>query len=165
MRAMSEPDEISVGAFWQVLGERAVGMTIFTAADIGGPVGFIGLSAAHVSASPPTLLVSLDHKTAARAAILERRHFAINYLGRDQQALADLFADRHSDRAARFASPDWTSLRTGAPVLSSALGAFDCEVVDVIERGETSVIFGKVVAWRRRGDGDPLVYFRGRYLP
>jgi flavin reductase (DIM6/NTAB) family NADH-FMN oxidoreductase RutF len=162
---MSEQADISPGAFWQVLGQRAVGMTLVTAADGQGPVGFIGLSAAHVSASPPTLLVSLDHKTAARAVILERRHFAINYLGRDQRALADLFADRGSDRAARFASPDWTRLATGAPVLSTALGAFDCEVVDVIERAGTSVVFGKVAAWHSLEVGEPLVYFRGKYLP
>lgn len=155
---------IDPGTFWKVLGERAIGMTLVTTTSSEGPIGFIGLSAAHVSASPPTLLVSLDHKTAARAPILERRHFAVHYLAREHQPLAELFADRQSDRAARFASPDWSSLGTGAPVLKTALGVFDCTVTDVVERENTTVVFGRVVDWLSRGDGDPLIYFRGKYL-
>ena len=43
-----------------------------------------------------------------------------------------------------------------------ALGAFDCAVADVIERGNISIVIGTVVGATARGEGEPLVYFRGK---
>jgi flavin reductase (DIM6/NTAB) family NADH-FMN oxidoreductase RutF len=52
------------------------------------------LSATHVCADPPSMLVSIDRKTSALAAVLHGRHFAINYLGRDA-SLPRRFANRN----------------------------------------------------------------------
>ena len=48
---------IDVKSFWQAIGQRAIGATIVTAAGSGGPAGLLGLSATHVTADPPTMLV------------------------------------------------------------------------------------------------------------
>ena len=50
--------------FWRTLGERATGMTIVTTDSDNGPAGFLGLSAAHVTADPPTMLVSVVRRRA-----------------------------------------------------------------------------------------------------
>ena len=89
---------IDVKSFWRALGERAIGATIVTAQGADGPAGFLGLSATHICADPPSMLVSIDNKTAALGAVLHARHFAINYLGRDARALADMFARQVSDQ-------------------------------------------------------------------
>jgi flavin reductase (DIM6/NTAB) family NADH-FMN oxidoreductase RutF len=154
---------LDVKTFWMTLGQRATGMTVVTADGDEGPVGFLGLSAAHVTADPPTMLVSVDHKTTALAAILSRRHFAINFLPSDAAAISDAFAGRAGvSGAARFAAGEWRLLSTGAPVFRDALGAFDCVVDQVVDRGGVSIIIGKVVAAASRPDGDPLIFFRGR---
>ena len=70
---------IDARTFWRVLGQRATGMTIVTARDEAGPAGLMALSAAHVSADPATMLVSIDRKTAALATVLGARHFAVNF--------------------------------------------------------------------------------------
>src|SRR5947199_10741765 len=88
------PNVIDAKTFWRALGERAVGATIVTAQGADGPAGFLGLSATHICADPPSMLVSIDNKTAALGAVLQGRHFAINYLGRDGRALADMFAGK-----------------------------------------------------------------------
>jgi flavin reductase (DIM6/NTAB) family NADH-FMN oxidoreductase RutF len=155
---------IDVKQFWKTLGTRATGMTIVTARGGSGPAGFVGLSAAHVSADPPTMLVSLDRKTSALAPVLESRHFAINYLAKGQEAIGDIFGRRTADYAERFSSPDWTTLETGAPVLSSALGAFDCALERIVETPSTVNAIGKVVGWFARDEGEPLIFFRGKYL-
>src|SRR6188508_3256125 len=80
------PKAIDAKMFWRALGERAVGATIVTAQGADGPAGFLGLSATHICADPPSMLVSIDNKTAALGAVLHARHFAINYLGRDARA-------------------------------------------------------------------------------
>src|SRR5260370_27754231 len=88
------PNVIDAKTFWRTLGERATGATIVTAQGADGPAGFLGLSATHVCADPPTMLVSIDSKTSALAAVLHGRHFAINYLGRHAPAIADMFAGK-----------------------------------------------------------------------
>lgn len=158
-----EPAAIDAGSFWKTLGERPIGATVVTATGDDGPVGFLGLSAAHVSADPPTMLVSIGHKTGALASVLARRHFAVNFLPTGSTALAEAFGGR-AGADARFVEGDWETLVTGAPVLKTALGAFDCRVEGLVERPGTSIVIGAVLAARARGQGAPLIFFRGKFL-
>jgi flavin reductase (DIM6/NTAB) family NADH-FMN oxidoreductase RutF len=156
-------DDIDAKAFWTALGQRVTGMTVVTADSDDGPTGFLGLSAAHVTANPPTMLVSVDRKTSALAGIVSRRHFAINFLPANAAGVADAFAGRAGvSGAARFAAGAWRVLSTGAPVYCDALGVFDCTVDEILQRGDVSIIIGKVVAVAARAEGDPLIFFRGR---
>lgn len=153
---------IDARTFWRVLGQRATGMTIVTARDEAGPAGLVALSAAHVSADPATMLVSIDRKTAALATVLAARHFAVNFLGADDAALVDIFGGRSGvSGAARFEGRDWVTLKSGAPVLATALGAFDCAVDQVVEQGEVTIVIGRVLA-ATAGEGEPLVFYRGK---
>lgn len=162
---MSPPVEtIDARTFWQTLGERPIGATIVTADSDAGPVGFLGLSASHVSADPPTMLVSIDRKTSALAGVLSRRHFAVNFLPAEAGALTDAFSGRAGLAGAdRFVPGDWEVLATGAPVYKAALGVFDCNLDEVIERGAISICIGTVAAARARGEGAPLIFFRGKF--
>jgi flavin reductase (DIM6/NTAB) family NADH-FMN oxidoreductase RutF len=160
------PPTIDAKTFWRTLGERATGATIVTARGADGPAGFLGLSATHVCADPPTMLVSIDRRTAALQAVLQSRHFAINYLPRDATAIADAFAGKTDVKgAARFEAGRWGTLVTGAPVLDDALGAVDCALEKTIDHFGTVIVIGRVVAMRARGSGEPLVYFRGGVMP
>ncbi|BBE70680.1 flavin reductase family protein [Oharaeibacter diazotrophicus] len=157
------PAPIDPGTFWRTLGARATGMIVVTAAGDAGPAGFLGLSAAHVTADPATMLVSIDAKTSALAAVLARRHFAVNILPAEAAHVADAFGGKSGLAGAdRFVPAEWTTLATGAPVLSAALGVFDCVVDEIVTRGSISIVIGTVVAARSRGDGEPLVFFRGK---
>jgi flavin reductase (DIM6/NTAB) family NADH-FMN oxidoreductase RutF len=154
---------VDVKTFWRTLGERATGITIVTAQGDDGPTGFLGLSAAHVTADPPTLLVSIDRKTSALAAVLSRRHFAVNYLPAGAEAVSDAFSGKSGlSGADRFVEGQWDTLATGAPVFKDALGAFDCTVVDIIERGDISIVIGTAVAARTDSSRPPLIFFRGK---
>jgi flavin reductase (DIM6/NTAB) family NADH-FMN oxidoreductase RutF len=163
MTDMTSAPGIDAKTFWRTLGERVTGVTIVTAEGADGPVGFLGLSASHVSADPPTMLVSIDRKTSALKAVLEERHFAINYLPAGTAALAEMFGGRAGVSGAdRFRPGEWETLATGAPVFRTALGVFDCTVEQVVERGDISIVIGRVAAARSRGEGEPLVFFRGK---
>ncbi|MBZ9937537.1 flavin reductase family protein [Mesorhizobium sp. BR1-1-16] len=163
MTDAASPGEIDAKTFWRTLGQRATGMTVVTSDSDDGPTGFLGLSASHVTANPPTMLVSIDRKTHALAGVLARRHFAINYLPAEAGALADAFAGRSElSGAARFAPEQWMTLSSGAPILKSALGAFDCAVTDIIEHGDISIVIGRVLAVHIGADSEPLIFFRGK---
>jgi flavin reductase (DIM6/NTAB) family NADH-FMN oxidoreductase RutF len=151
--------------FWQAIGQRAIGSTVVTARGSDGPAGLLGLSATHVIADPPTMLVSVDKRTSALNAILDARHFAINYLPDGAAELADAFGGKTSAKGVdRFDAKSWTTLVTGAPILQGAVGAIDCELVDTIERDGVVIILGRVVATSSDPDARPLIHFRGGFL-
>ena len=155
---------IDMKAFWGAVGQRALGASVVTATGADGPAGFLGLSTAHVCADPPTMLVSIDKRTSALAAVLESRHFAINYLAADQQAIADSFGGKGAARGAeRFAAGSWGSLATGAPVLADAAGAIDCTLEETIERFGVVIALGRVVDFAL-SERAPLIVLRGKYV-
>jgi flavin reductase (DIM6/NTAB) family NADH-FMN oxidoreductase RutF len=156
---------IDAKLFWRALGQRAIGSTVVTARSAEGPAGFLGLSATHVSADPPLMLVSIDKRTSALPTVLAAGHFAVNFLPSDANATADLFAGKGALKgAARFEAEAWTALTTGAPVLASALGAMDCRLEETIERHGIAIVVGRVVDVLIADGGRPLVHFRGGYL-
>jgi flavin reductase (DIM6/NTAB) family NADH-FMN oxidoreductase RutF len=157
--------DIDIGTFWNAVGQRAVAATIVTARGGAGPAGFLGLSATHVCASPPTMLVSIDAKTSALGAIRESGHFAINYMPRGTEDVVGMFSGKGDVKGPdRFEPARWSYLATGAPVFKGAVGVMDCRLEEIIERHNTTLALGPVVAIDGNPDADPLVYFRGGYL-
>jgi flavin reductase (DIM6/NTAB) family NADH-FMN oxidoreductase RutF len=157
---------IDAKAFWRALGQRAIGSTIVTARSADGPAGFLGLSASHISADPPLMLASIDKRTSALQTVLAARHFAVNFLPSDASEIADLFGGKGTLKGAdRFNVGRWQTLTTGAPVLANALGAMDCTLEDTIERGGICIVIGRVVDVLVGSGGNPLIHFRGGYMP
>ena len=70
-----------------------------------------------------------------------------------------MFAGRTGAMLAdRFQVGEWTTLATGAPVLSSAIVACDCRVAEIKAVGSHNVIFGVVEAVHLGTAGPALVY-------
>ena len=156
---------IDVRTFWQAVGLRAVGTAIVTAEAGDGPRGFLALSATHLCADPPMLMVSVDKKTSAFQTMVDGGHFAINYLSTDQADLAGPFGGKGDLKGAdRFQLGSWTKLATGAPILEGAAGAIDCEMEEVIERFGTAIVIGRVKDFASTPDVSPLVSYKGKTL-
>ena len=154
---------IDAKTFWQVLGQRPIGASIVTARGANGPAGFLALSASHVTADPPSMLVSIDDRTSALAAVLHGRHFAVNYLPADAKPLAEMFGGRTESKGAdRFESGDWETLETGAPAFKRAVAVIDCALASTFRYASSTIAVGRVVAARSAG-GSPLVFQRGQF--
>lgn len=114
-----------------------------------GPHGRVGLTAtavASVSDTPPTVLVSIAQPSRTLAVIEASGVFCINTLPGHCEELAEIFASRRGiDGEARFASRHWSSLATGAPVLSEAVAAFDCRLVAAHDIATHRILIGEVV--------------------
>jgi flavin reductase (DIM6/NTAB) family NADH-FMN oxidoreductase RutF len=160
----SAAPQIDAKTFWRALGARASAVAVVTAQGADGPSGFLALSVTHLTADPPMLMVSIDKRTASLAAVTHARHFAVNYLPRGEEVLADMFGGKTGTRGAdRFTPGRWSRLTTGAPILDNAVGALDCRLEDTIERFGTIIAIGRLVDFILRDDGEPLLYFRGGY--
>lgn len=158
------PAAIDVAMFWKAIGARAVGAAIVAAEDDAGPAGFLALSATHLSASPPTMMVSIGLKTSALSTITNAGHFSINYLASGDGDLAETFGGKGALKGAdRFEAERWTTMTTGAPVLKSAIGALDCVLEELIERHGAMIAIGRLVGWSQGHiDVRPLISFAGR---
>ena len=155
---------IDAKSFWRALGMRAIGVSVVTAQGEDGPAGFLALSATHVTADPPSMLVSIDDRTHALQAVLRSRHFAINYLPGSEQALADSFGGRGALKGTeRFEAGRWRTLTTGAPIFSDAVGAIDCTLEETFRFHNTTICVGRVAAFHLSEQSDALLFYRGQY--
>lgn len=157
------PLPIDIAGFWRALGVRAIGAAVVAARDDSGPAGFLALSATHLCASPPMMMVAIGKRTSALSTILNSQRFSINYLAATDQELADSFGGKGSSKGAdRFAPDRWTTLVTGAPVLIGAVGVLDCLLEETIERHDTIIALGRLVGHAAESGAQPLISFAGR---
>ena len=140
----------------------ATGVTVLTArqAGDGTPRGFTANSFTSVSLDPPLLLVCLAKAAHSCETFMAADHFGVNILGKDQQAVAGLFASRAPDK---FAQCAWHDGAQNVPLLAGNLAQFVCAREKLVDAGDHIVLIGRVVDFEA-GDGSPLGYFRGRYF-
>lgn len=123
-----------------------------------GLAGFTASAVCSVTDDPPMLLLCVNLSSRQNDLLRANGVLCVNTLAAGQEQVARAFATRDLTMAQRFATAAWSVLASGAPVLEGALAAFDCRVVERLERGTHAVLFCEVLA-ARAGEGDPLVYF------
>ena len=146
--------------FRQLLGRFATGVTgLPTRTPDGQPIGMTASSVASVSLLPPLLLVSVSHEHEMHAALQSSRHFALNVLAADQEAISRRFAVDHPDR---FSGIGYRLSEYGIAILDGVLASIECEKHAQVPGGDHTVVFGLVVGGTVT-DRSPLLYYRGGY--
>ena len=159
---------ISSEAFRDALRFFPAGVTLVTTRTADGRVHGMTVSAfASVSPKPPRIVVSIDHVHTMHGLLQEgipsgTAAFCVNILAEDQQQMSNRFAFIKDED--RFDEGDWTSARTGAPVLADALAWLDCRVHSAHGAGTHTLYVGEVEASKvPRGEQQPLVYWNRGY--
>jgi flavin reductase (DIM6/NTAB) family NADH-FMN oxidoreductase RutF len=143
--------------FRRACGRFATGVAIATVLDAtGAPHGLTVSSFTSVSLHPPLVLICLGHEVTAIEHFRAAKHFGINILAEDQQALSDRFARKGHDRF------EWLGGVTGTPLIPGVIGAIECAVYARMTMGDHDILVGEMVHVRTR-DEAPLVYFAGEY--
>jgi len=157
----ARPPDFSAQQFRASLGMFATGVTIVTARTDGGElVGLTANSFNSVSLSPPLVLWSLARAAGSMAAFSNGRHYAINVLAADQQALAERFAARDTDR---WAGVGFSLGGSGAPLLDGAAASFECFNRSQYAEGDHVIFVGEVERCSHRTDASPLLFHGGRF--
>ncbi|MBB4122475.1 flavin reductase [Martelella radicis] len=132
-----------------------------------GPEGRHGMTASAVCSitdQPPTLLVCVNRQNRSHDRFNANGKLCVNVLAGRHEALATAFASRGSED--RFSGDTWIRLATGAPVLESAVVAFDCRIVERKVIGTHSVFYAQVEATRLGAEpAEALVWFDRRFHP
>lgn len=155
---------LSAAEFRKAMGRFATGVTIVTV-DLEGEVqGMTANAFASVSLDPLLVLVCVDRSARTHAHLHAKKRFGINILDEDQREISEYYARaEHADEsaeeetAARF---DHTA--HGTPILHGALAYLECKLQSTHEAGDHTIFIAEVedVVVRQ---GEPLVFFQGRY--
>jgi flavin reductase (DIM6/NTAB) family NADH-FMN oxidoreductase RutF len=97
------------------------------------------------SFEPPLLAVGVKADSHAHALIKESKAFALNVLGKGQQAMAYTFFKNADKQGQTISGEPFRSGATGAPVLANAPAYVECTLEATVEMGDHSLFVGKVV--------------------
>jgi flavin reductase len=151
-------------SFREAMSKLGAAVNVVTTDGAGGKTGFTATALCSVSDQPPTLLLCLNRGSNSARVLQSNRVLCVNTLRAAERATADVFAGRTGVKAGdRFRVGEWTTLRTGSPVLESAIVAFDCRVIDIKPVASHDVYFCLVEAIRFGVDGSALLYHERIY--
>ncbi len=149
--------------FVQAMASAVNGVSVVTTDGTAGRFGITVSSVASVSADPPMVLVCLNRRSPASAALRENEAFCVNLLSKGQRAVAETFAGRPAQgEPFDFASASWSSSVTRAPCFDDAVAIFDCVLEKTYDAGSHTIFLGRVVFAKAHG-GEPLLYTHRQY--
>ena len=146
------------------MGCFATGVTIITV-DLEGEVhGMTANAFASVSLDPMLVLVCVDHSTRTHAHLHAKKRFGINILSKHQRAISEYYArtERDHEHAETEAGARFERTRHGTPVLYGALAYLECKLRSAEVAGDHSIFIAEVEDVVVR-EGEPLLFFRGKY--
>ena len=150
---------IDQARFREVLGHFATGVTIVTAMEEEGPVGFTCQSFTSLSLDPALIALAPAKSSTSWPKIAAAGAFCVNILSASQEALCRSFATSGADK---FAGVGWSTAATGAPVLDGALAFIDCHLEHIHDAGDQELVVGRVLDMGV-GEGTPLLYYRSGF--
>jgi flavin reductase (DIM6/NTAB) family NADH-FMN oxidoreductase RutF len=142
----------------KIIGGFATGVSVVTATHNGDRYGMTANSLTSVSLEPLLLLVCFVRGSQTGLAVQESGYFGVNLLDASQQDLSNRFASS----AASFDGVDFDTGDFDLAFFPGGLGRVTCRVHEVVAGGDHDIVIGEVLAAEGR-DGDPLLYFRGKY--
>jgi flavin reductase len=150
--------------FRKAMGCFATGVTIITV-DLEGEVhGMTANAFASVSLDPMLVLVCVDHSTRTHAHLHAKKRFGVNVLSEEQRAISEYYArpERTHESAEAEAGARFARTEHGTPVLNGSLAYLECRLHTAQLAGDHTIFIAEVENVVVR-DGDPLLFFRGRY--
>jgi 3-hydroxy-9,10-secoandrosta-1,3,5(10)-triene-9,17-dione monooxygenase reductase component len=155
----SDGHAFDTGRFREVMGHFATGVTIITAMEDEGPVGFTCQAFASLSLDPPLVVLAPGKSSTSWPRIAQAGFFCVNILAEDQEALSRDFAVSGGDK---FAGVGWRIGGNGAPLLDGVLAWLECRLVATHDAGDHELVTGAVhdMGVTR---GRPLLYYRGGF--
>ena len=133
--------------------------------DLDGEVhGMTANAFTSVSLDPMLVLVCVDHSTRTHAHLHSKKRFGINVLCEDQKAISEYYArpERTHEHAEVEAGARFERTRHGTPMLDGALAYLECRLQSAQEAGDHTIFIAEVEDVVLR-EGDPLLFFRGKY--
>lgn len=152
---------MDVDHFKAAMSRWGSGVAIITTIDgEGQPYGFTATSLTSLSLSPPMVLFCLARDAGVAEAFTHTEAFAAHILSDKQQELSNTFAKSNVDR---FSGVPHSAGYEGVPLLENVLVVLECRITARYPGGDHTIIVGEVQGGDVQEEGQPLIYFKGRY--
>lgn len=150
--------------FRKAMGCFATGVTIITL-DLEDEIhGMTANAFASVSLDPMLVLVCVDHSTRTHAHMHAKKRFGVNVLSENQRVISEYYArpERTHQNAEAEAGARFERTVHGTPMLHGSLAYLECRLHSAQEAGDHTIFIAEVEDVVVR-EGDPLLFFRGKY--
>jgi flavin reductase (DIM6/NTAB) family NADH-FMN oxidoreductase RutF len=162
---------VSNEEFRAAMSRLAAAVVLVTAHDPddgprGEDVGMTATAFMSVSLDPPLVLVSLRNGSRMDDLLAQQPLWGVSVLSESQRHVAGRFAmkGRVSDRLLFEDIPYTRGELSGTLLVRGALATLECRTEQRVEAGDHTLVIGRVLSvGLPSGDGEPLLYFRGRY--
>ncbi|MFQ5477395.1 MAG: flavin reductase family protein [Candidatus Binatia bacterium] len=122
------------------------GLYVLTAEAADGKVAAATVNwVTQASFDPPLVAVGVKADSLAYTAIKESGSFALNVLGKNQQALAYNFFKPHEREGQSIGGESFTTASTGSPLLDATPAQLECKLVETVKKGDHAVMVAEVV--------------------
>jgi flavin reductase (DIM6/NTAB) family NADH-FMN oxidoreductase RutF len=146
--------------FREVFGRFATGVAVITSAGAIGSGGMTANAICSLSLDPLLALVCFENQARTLPIVRESGRFAVNVLSSDQENLAGVFASKLPEAEKLDAVEHRFEL--GIPIISGTIAWAVCQLRELLAGGDHTIAIGEVIALGL-GEGDPLLWYGGRY--
>ncbi|MGW4246120.1 flavin reductase family protein [Nocardia sp. NPDC004722] len=157
---LDQTPAIDATAFKTVLGRFASGVTVITALDEGGPIGFACQSFASLSIDPPLVSFFPARTSSTWPKIRAAGRFCVNILADHQTEICRQLGRPGADK---FAGVEWTASANGSPLLTGAMASIDCELHDEVDGGDHTIVIARVTSLNEHSEANPLLFYRAGF--
>ena len=140
-----------------ILRKIPYGLYVIGVSDNGSHHAFTGSWFSQCSMNPPRVMLGVRHGTHSLEMIERGKVFSVNFLAKSDRKILEQFFKATPATGDRFGEVKYSMKKTGAPVLDAATHYLECEVKQIVNAGDHSVVIGQVIAAEVVKDEAPLV--------
>lgn len=108
------------------------------------------------SFDPPMVMMGVRKDSLSHQMIQSGRAFVINFLGKNQKDLAEKFLKPTRQVGDKLNDVAFHPGENGAPILDEAMGYLECNVTEIAQGGDHSVVIAEVTDARVQAEGELL---------
>ncbi|RMF11954.1 MAG: flavin reductase [Candidatus Dadabacteria bacterium] len=149
--------------FKNALASWASGVTVVTTELDGKLYGLTASSFSSLSLDPPLVLVCIANSNRLPEMVRQSGRFTVSILARDQEHLSNHFARPGREPEDTLAPGEHQDTAVDVPALANAAGYVACEVHELVEQGDHTILIGRVVEAGADDQRAPLIYYRRGY--
>ncbi len=112
------------------------------------------------SFDPPLIMIALRKESWTNEAVRQSKIFALNILGKQQKSVAGKFFKEIKVEGIKINGLEFEIGVTGAPLLKEAAAFLECTVEERIEKGDHSVLIGRIVNAKVRDTREDPILLR-----
>jgi flavin reductase (DIM6/NTAB) family NADH-FMN oxidoreductase RutF len=154
------PSTPELELFREVFGRFVTGVAVITSAGPGGIGGMTANALCSLSLDPLLALVCFENEARTLPIVRDAGRFGVNVLNERQEDVAGVFASKLPE-AEKLQGVDHRVVG-GVPIIEGAIAWATCDLRELLAGGDHTIAIGEVRELGL-GDGEPLLWYGGRY--